>query len=38
VDVDLFKEALNPAVMRVRLGGTRKSGGEFCKIDRFHFE
>jgi hypothetical protein len=32
------KESLNPAVMRVRLGGARKSGGEFGKIDRFHFE
>jgi hypothetical protein len=38
LDVDLLKEALNPAVMRVRLGGTRKSGGEFCKIDCFDFE
>jgi len=36
--VDLLKEALNPTVMRVRLGGTRKSGGEFCKIDCFDFD
>ena len=38
LDVDLFKEALNPAIVRVRLGGTRKSGGELCKIDRLDFE
>ena len=24
--------------MRIRLRGTRKSGGELCKIDRFDFE
>jgi hypothetical protein len=38
MNFNFFKEPLNPSVVRIRLGGTRKSGSKLCKIDRFDFE